>query len=69
MKPSKNINKKDFLLLFEEVRNFHKKDSSIIENLKSEDELIMDESIKEFGEICSEMNLSENEAVVFFTFL
>lgn len=68
MKTAKNKINSDFSLIFNEVEKFHKKDSSILENLVTEDELKIDESIREFGKICNEINWDENNTTVFLTF-
>lgn len=68
MKADKNISNSDFSLIFNEVEKFHQKDSSILENLVTEDELKIDESIREFGKICNEINSNESNTTVFLTF-
>ncbi|MFA5433149.1 MAG: hypothetical protein WC319_09860 [Candidatus Paceibacterota bacterium] len=68
MKTAKSKNNSDFSLIFDEIEKFNQKDSSIIENLVTEDELKIDESIREFGKICSEISSNESNTTVFLTF-
>ncbi len=61
-------NKRDFTIIFEEIEKINQKDSSIKDNIISEDVLQQDESIRIFSEICREINSSENNSTVFMTF-
>ena len=68
MESLKNIKNNDFSIIFNEVEKYHQKDSSIQDNLVREDDLKLDESIREFGNICNEINSIESNTTVFLTF-
>jgi hypothetical protein len=67
MKSQENSNR-DFSIIFEEIEKFSQKDSSIRDNIISEDVLQQDESIRAFSEICREINSNESNSAVFMTF-
>lgn len=67
MKSQENSNR-DFSIIFEEIEKFSQKDSSIRDNIISEDVLQQDESIRAFSEICREINSNESNSTVFMTF-
>jgi hypothetical protein len=68
MKPQKKENKRDFSIVFKEMENFNQRDSSVKDNIVSEEALQQDETIRAFGEICKEINSIENSSAVFLTF-
>jgi len=67
MKSQENKNR-DFSIIFEEIEKFSQEDSSISDNIISEDALQQDESIRAFSEICREINTEESNSIVFMTF-
>ncbi|HNY62652.1 MAG TPA: hypothetical protein PLB61_00890 [Bacteroidales bacterium] len=67
MKSQEN-NNRDFSIVFEEVEKYNLKDSSIKDNIVSDDLLEQDETIRAFIEICKEINTSENNSTIFMTF-
>jgi len=67
MKSQEN-NNRDFSIIFEEIEKFSQKDSSIKDNIITEDVLQQDESIRAFSEICREINSNESNSTVFMTF-
>ena len=67
MKSQEN-NNRDFSIIFEEIEKFSQKDSSIKDNIITEDVLQQDESIRALSEICREINSNESNSTVFMTF-
>jgi hypothetical protein len=69
MKTTKKETNRDFSIIFKEIEKFHQKDSSINDNIVNEEDLQQDESIRTFGEICREINSTEeSNSTVFMTF-
>jgi len=68
MKQKKKEVKKDFTIIFREMEKIYQEDPSIIDNIVNEEDLQQDESIRLFGEICRELNSSDNSSAVFKTF-
>jgi hypothetical protein len=67
MKSQEN-NNRDFSIVLEEIEKYSQKDSSIKDNIISEDVLQQYESIIAFSEICREINSNESNFTVFMTF-
>jgi len=68
MEPIKNEINRDFSIIFKEIEKFQQRDSSINDNIVKEEDIQQDESIRAFGEICREINSTENNSAVFMTF-
>jgi hypothetical protein len=63
-----SISYRDFSIIFKEIENLYQKDPSIRDNIVDRDVLEQDDTIREFGEICSEISSMENDTAVFMTF-
>jgi len=63
----RNMNHK-FSIIFEELNKLTTEKSSSEEYLISEDELQENDSIREFSEICQELNSSNEEKDVYLVF-
>jgi hypothetical protein len=68
MEPIKREKARDFSIIFKEVERFHQHDTSINCTLVNEEDLQQDKSIREFAEICKEINSLESDSTVFMTF-
>ncbi len=68
MEPIKKESSKDFTIIFKEIEKFHIENPSFANGLISEDDLRHDKTIREFGEICQEINSASNPPVVYMTF-
>lgn len=60
--------KKDFSIIFKEIEKFHLENPSFRDNDISEEDLKNDESIREFTEICRQINDSAADSTVCLTF-
>ena len=58
----------DFSVIFNEIEKFKKENPSFVYSLLSEDDLQQDENIREFSEICQQINSCENPQYSFVTF-
>jgi hypothetical protein len=68
MEPKANNSKKDFSIIFEEIEKFHLENPSFNDNGISEEDLKNDVTIREFTEICRQINDSETDSTVYLTF-
>jgi hypothetical protein len=68
MEQSTNSNFKDFSIIFKEIEKFHEDNPQFSENAISEEDLQNEAAIKEFSEICREINAAGNNPVVYMTF-
>jgi hypothetical protein len=58
----------DFSIIFNEVDKFKSENPLFVYNLLSESDIQQDENIREFSEICQQINSSENTQYSFVTF-
>ncbi len=68
MEPIKKATSKDFSIIFEEIEKIHEENPSLIKSLVNEDDLQQNETIRAFGDICQEINSSDNSHNVYMTF-
>lgn len=68
MEQKDNNSKKDFSIVFKEIEKFHLENPSFNDNGVTEEDLKNDESIREFTEICRQINDSEANSTVYLTF-
>ncbi len=68
MEPIKNDNKKDFSIVFHEIEKFHAENPSFNDNGVREEDLQNDETIREFTNICRDINDTGTNPVVYLTF-
>jgi hypothetical protein len=68
MEQNDNNSKKDFSIVFKEIEKFHLENPSFRDNGVNEEDLKNDESIREFTEICRQINDSEANSPVYLTF-
>lgn len=68
MEPKTNNLKKDFSVIFEEIEKFHVENPSFNDNGVSEEDIKNDVIIREFTEICRQINDSEPDSTVYLTF-
>jgi hypothetical protein len=68
MEPKTNNSKKDFSIIFEEIEKFHLENPSFNENGINEEDLINDVTIREFTDICRQINDSGSDSAVYLTF-
>lgn len=50
---------KDFSIIFQEMDRANTEQSYIIENLIKQEDIIQDQTIREFGDICSQLKETE----------
>jgi hypothetical protein len=58
----------DFSIIFDEIEKFHDENPSYKFNFISEEDMNHDKSIREFTNICQEINSSPNTSVIYTTF-
>jgi hypothetical protein len=68
MEPVSRDTKRDFSIIFNEIEKFHIETPSFIDNGIKEEDLKNDETIREFTDICREINNTELNPVVYLTF-
>ena len=68
MEHSENSSTKDFSIIFKEIEKFHDENPQFSENIVSEEDLQNEAAIKEFSEICREINAAGNNPVMYLTF-
>lgn len=68
MEPVKKDDKRDFSIVFNEIEKFHIENPSFNENGINEEDLKNDETIREFTDICREINNNETNPTVYLTF-
>ena len=68
MEPIKKENGKDFSIIFKEIEKYHEENPSFINDLISEEDLQNHKTIREFSDICQEINSASNTPVVYMTF-
>jgi hypothetical protein len=68
MKLIKNETNNDFSIIFEEIEKYNNENPSFINNLISDEDLQNEKAIREFSDICQEINLASNIPVVYMTF-
>lgn len=70
MVPNENCNqeKKDFSIIFKKMEEYNEKNPSFAEVGVNSADLQNDQTIREFGEICRQINDTNNNPVVFQTF-
>jgi hypothetical protein len=68
MEPKANNSKKDFSIIFEKIEKFHLENPSFNDNGINEEDLKNDVTIREFTEICRQINDSETDSTVYLTF-
>ncbi|OFY62088.1 MAG: hypothetical protein A2V64_09020 [Bacteroidetes bacterium RBG_13_43_22] len=68
MEQKDNNLKKDFTVVFKEIEKFHSENPSYNDNGVAEEDLKNDETIREFAEICRQINDSETNSTVYLTF-
>jgi hypothetical protein len=68
MEQKDDNSKKDFSVVFKEIEKFHLENPSFNDNGVTEDDLKNDETIREFTEICRQINDSETNSTVYLTF-
>jgi len=59
---------KDFSIIFKEIEKFHLENPSFNDNGVNDEDLKNDEAIREFTEICRQMNETGTNPVVYLTF-
>ncbi len=62
------MNNNDYTLIFEQIDKFNTENPSFSENFINEEDLINDETIREFCEICKEMRDDSCDTVEFISF-
>jgi hypothetical protein len=67
MNPMKTDNN-DFSIIFKEIEKFHVENPSYNENGINEEDLMNDETIRAFSNICREINSDGNEPTICLTF-
>ena len=59
---------RDFSIIFNEIDKFKEQNPSFVYSLMSESDLQQDENIREFSEICRQINSCDNPQLSFATF-
>ena len=68
MEPVRRDTKRDFSIIFNEIEKFHIENPSFNDNGINEEDLKNDATIREFTDICREINNTEPNPVVYLTF-
>ena len=68
MEQKNNASYKDFSIVFKEIEKFRLENPSFNDNSVTEEDLKNDETIREFTEICRQINDSETNSTVYLTF-
>lgn len=68
MEQNNNNSQKDFSIVFKEIEKFHLENPSFNDNGVNEEDLKNDQTIREFIEICRQINDSETNPAVYLTF-
>jgi hypothetical protein len=68
MEPIKKDTERDFSIVFNEIEKFHIDNPSFNENGINEEDIKNDEIIREFSDICREINNTETNPAVYLTF-
>lgn len=68
MEQLNNISTNDFSLVFNEIEKFHAENPSLRDNFISSEDLQHNEIIREFTDICREINDTETNPIVYLTF-
>ena len=68
MEPVKKDTKRDFSIVFNEIEKFNLENPSFNDNGINEEDLKNDETIREFTDICREINNTEANPLVYLTF-
>jgi hypothetical protein len=68
MRKSVKTSKSDFSIIFEEMEKYRSGNPSNYEYDLNEDDLKNDCDIREFSEICRQINIGDSNSIVFLTF-
>lgn len=68
MEQNDNDSKKDFSVVFREIEKFHLENPLFNDNGVTEEDLKNDETIREFVEICRQINYPETNSTIYLTF-
>jgi hypothetical protein len=68
MEPVNKDTKRDFSIVFNEIEKFYIENPSFNDNGINEEDIKNDETIREFTDICREINNTETNPIVYLTF-
>jgi hypothetical protein len=63
-----NLSNNDFSIVFEKVKQYNEANSLSENDFLQPEEIIENETIRDFGQICEELNDSTIETVIYQTF-